>query len=135
MKWVGLALLAMLAQGTVLFVAKKFSATVSPLTVLFWQYAGSLAVMTPYLFARKGFKIGGQDFLKVVLSAFLVSTGLSFYYIALHLGLASHVVPLHNVGTTLLPALLGFAFLNEKVSKRVVLGLVFSVLCIVLLTV
>jgi uncharacterized membrane protein len=122
-------------MGTVLFIVKLLSFNVSPLVILFYQYIGSLISAFSFLRIKKvSFGIKKRNLLMVLLSGVLVSTGLSFYYLAIGLTTASRVVPIHNVGITLVPAILAFLFLKEKITKRVVIGLIASIICIILLT-
>lgn len=134
--WVIYALLAMLLQGLVLFTVKVFSFQTHPLVVLLYQYIGSLIVLLAYLLIKKiNFKLKKKELFWVLLSGFLISTGLSFYYLAIGLGEASKVIPLHNVGITLIPAILGFTLLKEKLNMRTIIGLIFAILCIIFLTI
>lgn len=136
MSWVYYAISAMLLQGFVIFLVKLLSSGNNPLLILFFQYTGSLAVVFFYLKYKKvKFKLNKKELKKVLLSGFLVSTGLSFYYLAIGLADASKVVPIQSVGVSLIPAVFAFAVLKEKITKRLILGLVFSVLCILFLTV
>ena len=136
MNWFFYAFIAMLIQGLVLFIVKLLSSSVHPLTILFFQYIGSLIAMGLYLiYKRISFKIPKKQLGIVLFSGFLVSTGLSFYYLSIGLQNASIVVPLHNIGITLIPVILAFAFLKEKSNKRTLIGIVCSIICIILLTV
>lgn len=136
MNWLLFSLLAMVIQGMVLFIVKVFSLGVHPLIILLYQYLGSVVGVSSYLL-YKGLtpKLGKKAVSLALLSGFLVSTGLSFYYMAISLTSASRIVPLHNVGITLIPSLLGFVFLKEKVNKRVIIGLIFSIISIIFLTI
>nr|MBD3312158.1 EamA family transporter [archaeon] len=136
MNWLLFSLFAMVIQGTVLFLVKFFSLSVHPLVILLFQYFGSFVGVSSYLL-YKGLtpRLSKRELGVALLSGFLVSTGLSFYYLAISLTSASRVVPLHNVGITLIPSLLGFVFLKEKVDKRVVIGLIFSIISIIFLTI
>lgn len=135
MSWFFYTLIGMFFQGTILFLVKLLSVEVHPLTILFYQYIGSLITMLAYLLIKKiNINLKRKDLIPVFFSGFLVSTGLSFYYLAIGLESASVIVPLHNVGITLIPVLLAFLFLKEKMNKRTILGIIFSITCIVLLT-
>jgi len=136
MNWIHYTLIAMVLQGAILFTVKLFSFQTNPLIVLLYQYVGSVIVLFFYILIKKiSFKINFKELLWVFLSGFLVSTGLSFYYLAIGLGEASKVIPIHNVGITLFPALLGFFFLKEKVTKKTILGIICSIVCVILLTI
>jgi uncharacterized membrane protein len=71
----------------------------------------------------------------ILLSGFLVSTGLAFYYEAVKLAPISIVSPIQSIGITALQVALGMAFLKEKPTKRVWAGLACAVLCIIFLTI
>jgi len=135
MNWLFYSILGAFLQGLVLFLVKFFSFNTPPLVVLFFQYAGSIFAMIIYLKCKKvSFKIALGELPKLFLSGFLVSTGLSFYYLAIGLMSASVVVPLHNVGITILPALIAFLLLKEKATKKVVLGIFCSIIAILFFT-
>jgi uncharacterized membrane protein len=129
-------MLAMIGQGALLFIIKLLSFDTPPLLLLSYQYVGSLIMITLYLIIKNvSFKLKRVELLKILFTGFLVSTGLSFYYLAISLSDASKVVPLHNVGITLLPAILAFIYLKEKINKKIIAGLICSVLCIIFLTI
>jgi uncharacterized membrane protein len=135
MTWLVYALFAMFFQGLVLFLVKLFSSNVHPITILFFQYVGSLISITIYLFYKRiSFKLPRKYVVFVFVSSFLVSTGLALYYLAIGLQNASIVVPVHNVGITVLPAILAYTLLKEKVTRRSLLGIACSVICILVLT-
>ncbi len=136
MNWIYYTIVAMIIIGGLLFFIKLLSFNVFPLVLLSYQYIGSLITIFIYLLIRKiSFSVNRINLIKIFLSGLLVSTGLSFYYLSISLTSTSRVVPLHNVGVTLLPALLAFIFLKEKITKRVIAGLACSVLCIIFLTI
>lgn len=136
MSWVFYAILGMIIQGTILFLVKLFSARTNPLTILFFQYFGSLIITSIYLTYKKiSVKLKKEALIKVLLSSFLISTGLSFYYLAISLQEASLIVPLHNIGITLIPVLLGFTLLKEKYNVRTILGVLLAIISITLITV
>lgn len=136
MKWIYYSVLGMLMQGILLFIVKILAFDVHPLNILAFQYIGSLIIVFPYLLFKKvDFKLKLSNFLKIMLAGFLVATGLSFYYLAISLSEASRVVPIHSIGLTLVPALLAFVFLKEKITKRLIAGLICSILCVIFLTI
>jgi uncharacterized membrane protein len=135
MNWLVYALLGMVLQGSILFTVKLFSFQTHPLIILLYQYIGSVIVVFIYLLIKKvKLKLSKKNLLLTFLSGLLVSTGLSFYYLAIGLGETSRVIPLHNIGVTLLPAILGFTLLKEKINKKVIIGLLCSLISILLLT-
>ncbi len=135
MNWLFFAIASMLLMGLVLFLVKLLSFGINPLLLLFYQYAGALAALTVYILIKRiNLRVSGKNLFKILLSGFFVSTGLSFYYKAISLANASRVVPIHNIGITVLPSLAGFIILKEKSDKKIFLGLVFFVLSILLLT-
>ena len=136
MNWLIYSLLGMIIQGSILFLVKWFSFNTHPLIILLYQYLGSVIAMGGYLYLKKtGFKIKNKQTIFILLSGFLVSTGLSFYYLAIGLTNTSQVVPLHNVGITLLPIMLAYFFLKEKITMKTTIGITCSILCIILLTI
>lgn len=134
-KWFIYSFIAMVLEGTLLFIVKLLSLDTSLLTVLLFQYVGSLICTVVYLTIRRvKIKVKPAELIRILLSGFMVTTGFSFYYTAISMAPASIVVPLHNVGLTLLPSTLAFVFLREKINARVIIGIVCAVLCIILLT-
>jgi len=136
MNWFNLVLSAMLLQGSLVFFVKLLTNYFNPLNLLLMQYVGSLIALSCY-FLVKRLKplVTRRELLLSFLSGFFVSTGLSFYYLAINLGEVSRVAPLQSVGVTLIPTLLAFIFLKEKINKRVILGIACSILCIILLSI
>lgn len=135
MQWLGYSLTAMFLQGLLLFLVKLFSFSIHPLSLLLLQYLSSVVVIFVFIILKKiSLRINKNDFAMLLLSGFLVSTGLALYYNAISLANVSRVVPAHNVGITLLPALLAFVLLKERITRRLVLGLLCSVACIIFLT-
>ncbi|MDD5417901.1 MAG: EamA family transporter [Candidatus Nanoarchaeia archaeon] len=136
MIWLAYALGAMALQGLVIFIVKAFSFRLSPLLVLLFQYIGSILLLSLYLKHKKiNLHLDKLCVKKVFASGFLVSTGLSLYYLALGLAEASKVATIQSVGVTVLPVLFAFLILKEKVTKRLFAGLVFAVMCILFLTI
>lgn len=135
MNWIVLSIIALIGQGLVLFIVKFLSININPLVLLAYQYAGSLLLASIYLwFKGINFKPTTKELSLLLLSGFLVSTGLAFYYTALSMASASQVVPIHNIGVTLLPVFFGLVLIKERLTKRLVLGLLFSIIGIVLLS-
>lgn len=135
MNWQAYALIAMILQGTILFTVKLFSFDTPALIILLYQYVGSIISILIYLVIKKiSFKLKPKKLLLCFLSGILVSTGLSFYYDAISTGPASKVIPLQNVGITILPAILGFAALKEKITPKTIIGIILSITSILLLT-
>ncbi|PIU62183.1 hypothetical protein COS83_02830 [archaeon CG07_land_8_20_14_0_80_38_8] len=136
MNWLIYSLLAMIIQGVVLFLVKLFSFNVHPFIILLYQYIGSIILMLVYLLLKKiSFRVKRKQLFPLLFSGFLVSTGLAFYYLALGLETASRVVPLHNVGITVLPVLLAVLFLKEKMDWKKFIGIACSIICIIFLTI
>ncbi len=136
MDWFFYAFLATIIQGLLVFTIKPLSSIFNPLMLLFMQYFGGLIFAVIYAKIKGfNFKLNKKELLLSLLSGFLVSTGLSFYYLAIQLGQISIVSPLQSVGIMLMHALLGFAVLKEKMRLKVILGIASSILCIILLTI
>lgn len=135
MEWFVYAVIAMLLQGVLVFFIKLLSPNFSSVFLLFMQYTGGLISVLFYVLIRKfKLRISRHELCLALLSGFLVSTGLSFYYTAIKLAPVSIVSPLQSVGIILMQGVLGVAFLKEKVTRRVIAGIVCSVLCIIFLT-
>ncbi|MFA5405875.1 MAG: EamA family transporter [Candidatus Nanoarchaeia archaeon] len=135
-EWLKYVLLALLIQGTVVFFVKLLSLTINPLSILLAQYVGALISTVIYLSVKRVKpSVNKREALLAVLSGFLLATGLSFYYTAISLGSVSVVTPIQSVGVSLVPVLLAIIFLKERLTKRLVIGLVCSLAGIILLTI
>ena len=100
------------------------------------QYFGGLISIIIYVKVKKfNFKIKRNELFLALLSGFLISTGISFYYMAIKLAPISIVSPLQSVGIILMHSILGFSFLNEKLTKKTIIGLACAILCIIFLTI
>jgi uncharacterized membrane protein len=136
MEWFFYAVSAMILQGILVFAIKPLTAIFNPLLLLFMQYFGGLISVIVYAKVKKfNLKINKKELILALLSGFLVSTGLSFYYLAIKLAPVSIVSPLQSVGVMLMQVMLGFGFLKERMTKKAVLGIACSVLCIIFLTI
>ncbi|VVB75873.1 EamA-like transporter family protein [Candidatus Tiddalikarchaeum anstoanum] len=126
----------MFLQGILVFIVKLLSSSFNPLLLLFMQYAGGLIGVIIYVLVKK-FKltISKHELFLALLSGFLVSTGLSFYYIAIRMAPVSLVSPLQSVGIMLMQGILGFTILKEKVTLKTILGFISAILCIIFLTI
>jgi uncharacterized membrane protein len=136
MNWFIYALIAMFLQGILIFIVKVLSSSFNPLLLLFMQYFGGLISIIIYVKVKKfSLKIKKNELILALLSGFLVSTGISFYYLAIKLAPISIVSPLQSIGIILMHSILGFSFLKEKLNKKVLIGLVCSIFCIIFLTI
>ncbi|MDD4352849.1 MAG: EamA family transporter [Candidatus Nanoarchaeia archaeon] len=136
MNWFFYAVSAMILQGILVFTIKPLSSIFNPLLLLFMQYFGGLISVIIYVKIKKfKLKINKKELLLALLSGFLVSTGLSFYYLAIKLAPISIVSPLQSIGIMMMQAFLGFFALKEKISKKGLIGIVCSILCIIFLTI
>jgi uncharacterized membrane protein len=136
MNWFFYAIIAMFLQGTLVFIIKLLSSTFNPLLLLFMQYFGGLISIIFYVKVKKfNLKIKRNELFLTLLSGFLISTGISFYYLAIKLAPISIVSPLQSVGIILMHSILGFSFLNEKLTKKTIIGLTCAILCIIFLTI
>ena len=136
MNWFGYVMIASVLQGLLVFAIKLLSAVYNPLLLLFMQYFGGLISAVIYAKAKKfDLKIKKKELLLALLSGFLVSTGLSFYYLAIKLAPVSIVSPLQSIGIMLMHGILGFSALKEKITIRGLLGIACSIACIIFLTI
>jgi uncharacterized membrane protein len=136
MSWIIYMVLAMIIQGSLVFAVKILSQSFAPLLMLFMQYLGGLIFSLMYVFAKKiNIKAKKKELFLALLSGFLVSTGLAFYYEAVKLAPISIVSPLQSIGIMVIQVALGMVFLKEKPTKRVWAGLGCAVVCIIFLTI
>ncbi len=134
--WLKYVILALTIQGFVIFFVKIFSSTVNPVLILFFQYIGSFISVCFYLLLKRiKPKVNKRELLLAVLSGLLLSTGLSFYYLSISLANVSIVSSLQSIGITIIPVILGLFVLKEKLTKRLVIGLVCAFLGIIFLTI
>jgi len=128
--------MAVLLQGTLVFAIKPLTGIFNPVLLLFMQYLGGLISVVIYVLVKKfNLSIKKRELKLSLVSGFLVSTGLTFYYMAIKLLPISIASPVQSVGIILMQSFFGFVFLKEKLTKKVVMGIVCSILCIILLTI
>jgi len=136
MDWFTYVLMAVLLQGTLVFAIKPLTGIFNPVLLLFMQYLGGLISVVIYVLVKKfNLSIKKRELKLSLVSGFLVSTGLTFYYMAIKLLPISIASPVQSVGIILMQSFFGFVFLKEKLTKKVVMGIVCSILCIILLTI
>ena len=126
----------MILQGILVFAIKPLSKVFSPVLLLFMQYLGGLISVIVYVLVKK-FKLNitKRELVLALVSGFLVSTGLTFYYLSISILPISIASPVQSVGIMLMQSFFGFIFLKEKLTKRVAFGIICSILCIVFLTI
>lgn len=136
MEWFFYALTAMFLQGLLILSIKPLSSIFNPLLLLFMQYFGGLISVVIYVLVKKfKLRITRHELMLALVSGFLVSTGISFYYTAIKLAPVSIVSPLQSIGILLMQGILGFTVLKERLTKRVIIGLSCAVACIILLSI
>lgn len=136
MDWFFYASISMILQGILVFSIKPLTVFFNPLLLLLMQYFGGIICATFYLLIKKiSFKITKKELILAFVSGFLVSTGLSFYYLAIRLAPVSIVSPLQSIGIVLIQSSLGFILLKEKANKKSVFGIICAILCIIFLTI
>lgn len=126
-----LSVFALLLWGVWGFLAKVISSTVSPQSLAFWS---TLATVIPVaVFALAG---GSGKWTRphpiAVGAGLAYGLALVFFFVALRRGPASVVVPISGM-YILVPAVLGFIFLKEPLTKTHVLGLVCAGLAVLFL--
>ena len=136
MDWFTYVLMAVLLQGTLVFAIKPLTGIFNPVLLLFMQYLGGLISVVIYVLVKKfNLSIKKRELKLSLVSGFLVSTGLTFYYMAIKLLPISIASPVQSVGIMLMQVLFGFTFLKEKLTKKAFIGLTCSILCIIFLTI
>ena len=136
MNWIYYALTAMFLQGTIIFLVKTQLSDNNSYSVLFFQYLFGLIALSSYFIIRKEkINIGRKNILLSLLSGFFVSGGLITYYLGIAESPLSVIAPLRGAGFILLTSVLGVFILKEKITKRKILGIIFSVLSIIFLTI
>ncbi len=136
MNWIISMILAMIIQGSLVFIVKLLSQSFPPLLILFFQYVGGLICSIIYISSKKiKINTSKKELYLILLSGFLVSTGLAFYYEAVKLAPISIVSPIQSIGITALQVAFGIIFLKEKPTPRVWAGLACAILCIIFLTI
>jgi len=127
-----LSILALLCWGLWGFLSKLLTRTTPVGAFALWAtVAGILPVML--------FALGTNTLIWTktaplsLLAGFLGSIATIFFYLALHRGPASVVVPLSGM-YIILPALLGYLFLKEPLTLSHILGLVCAALALLFLT-
>jgi drug/metabolite transporter (DMT)-like permease len=123
-----LSVLALLLWGVWGFLAKLASNSVSPQRLAFWSTVATLIPVAVFALTDGSGKWARPSGL--ALGAGLgYGLALVFFFVALRRGPASVVVPLSGM-YILVPAVLGFVFLKERVTASHVIGLVCAALAV-----
>jgi len=127
-----LSVFALVLWGAWGFFAKTISGNVSPQGLAFWS---TIATVVPVaVFALTDSTGRWTRPHPMALGAGLAyGLALVFFFVALHRGPASVVVPLSGM-YILIPAVLGFIFLKEHVTVSHIIGLVCAALAVFFLT-
>ncbi len=127
-----LSILALILWGSWGFITKIVADQVPTQNMAFWSTVATLLPIAVFVFTGNTEKLLRPHPL-VVLSGFLSGMAYIFFLLALRRGPASVVVPLSGM-YILIPAVLGFIFLKEKLSVAHLLGLVCAGLAVFFLS-
>lgn len=127
-----LSIIALILWGSWGFITKIVADQVSAQHLAFWNTVATVLPIAVFVFTGNTEKLLRPHPL-VVLSGFLSGMAYIFFLLALRRGPASVVVPLSGM-YILIPAVLGFIFLSEKLSVAHILGLICAGLAVFFLS-
>jgi len=133
MDYLTLSLLSMVLIGFNTFAVKLVSQHLHPAIVLVTKFGIGFVGLLVYLHYVKVPFVFNKYVVYGCLIGLWWSGIMVLYYTAIARGPLSVVIPIFNLNL-IIPAVLGFIFLNEAITVSKVLGLVFACLAVVLLT-
>ena len=133
MDYLTMTLLSMVLIGFNTFAVKLVSQNLPPALILVTKFGMGVVGLFFYLHYSKIPLVWNKYILYGCLVGAWWSGIMVLYYTAMARGPLSVVIPLFNMNL-IIPAILGFVFLNEAITITKILGLVFACLAVVLLT-
>jgi transporter family protein len=133
MDYLTMTLLSMVLIGFNTFAVKLVSQNLPPALILVTKFGIGVVGLFFYLHYTKIPLVWNKYILYGCLIGAWWSGIMVMYYTAIARGPLSVVIPLFNMNL-IIPALLGFFFLNEPMTLSKILGLIFACLAVVLLT-
>ena len=133
MDYLTLTLLSMVLIGFNTFVVKLVSLNLHPALLLVTKFGVGVVGLFFYLSYSKVPIVWNRYVLYGCLVGLWWSGIMVMYYTAIARGPLSVVIPIFNMNL-IIPALLGFIFLNEPMTVSKILGLIFASLAVVCLT-
>jgi transporter family protein len=133
MDYLTMTLLSMVLIGFNTFAVKLVSQNLPPALILVTKFGMGVVGLFFYLHYSKIPLVWNKYILYGCLVGAWWSGIMVLYYTAIARGPLSVVIPLFNMNL-IIPAILGFVFLNEAITISKILGLVFACLAVVLLT-
>jgi bacterial/archaeal transporter family protein len=133
MDYLTLTLFSMVLIGFNTFAVKLVSQNLHPALLLVTKFGVGLVGLFLYLGYSRVPLVWNRYVVYGCLLGIWWSVVMVMYYTAIARGPLSVVIPLFNLNL-IIPALLGFFFLNEPMTVSKILGLIFACLAVVLLT-
>ncbi len=133
MDYLTMTLLSMVLIGFNTFMVKLVSQHIAPELLLVLKFGIGVVGLILYLSFVKVPVVWNKYMFYVILIGFWWSGIMVLYYTAIARGPVSVVIPLFNLNLVI-PAVLGFIFLNEPLTYSKGLGLIFACLAVLLLT-
>ena len=133
MDYLTLSLLSMVLIGFNTFAVKLVSQNLHPALLLVTKFGVGLVGLFLYLGYSRVPLVWNRYVIYGCLLGIWWSVVMVMYYTAIARGPLSVVIPIFNLNL-IIPALLGFFFLNEPLTASKILGLIFACLAVVLLT-
>ena len=131
MIWIIYLLIAIVLMSVNAYVVKLLVKNINPLIVLFYQYLIAIPLLIIYSLMVNADLLTGN--FNIVLLGFLYVTGIALFYIALKKGSLSKVSPVFNL-KMIITAILGIIVLSEPFTLNKIVGLLFGILSVYLLS-
>jgi len=131
MIWIVYLLIAIVLMSVNAYVVKLLVKNINPLIVLFYQYLIAIPLLIIYSLMVNADLLTGN--FNIVLLGFLYVTGIALFYIALKKGSLSKVSPVFNL-KMIITAILGIIVLSEPLTLNKIVGLLFGILSVYLLS-
>lgn len=131
MLWLIYVIIAIILMSLNTFLVKKLVKNINPYVILFYQYLIAIPLVAIYSLLFNADIFAGN--MLIVLLGVVYVAAIALVYIALKTGSLSKVSPVFNL-KMLVPAILGVIILSEALSLQLVLGLLFGIIGVVLLS-
>ena len=132
--WIKWITIHVLIIGLASFIVKFAVNLHEPLSILRLQYIGSfLLIIILAFYSKTNIKIGWKNIAGSMLIGIFISTSLAMLYTALSIASATQVFSISTISTTLALTILGVLFFKEKLTRKMFLPFIISIVAIYLL--
>ncbi|MCK5332465.1 EamA family transporter [Candidatus Parcubacteria bacterium] len=130
-KWISIHVLII---GLASFIVKYAVNLHEPLSILRLQYLGSfIFIILICLYSKTNLRIGWKNIVGSMFIGFFISSSLAMLYTSLSIASATQVFSISTISTTVALTIIGILFFKEKLTKKMLLPFIISIVAIYLL--